>query len=185
MSSLWSTGSPAARPIRTRSSGVAPPAVRVSNPSWITAAHSRPLATSSNDAMIPSPVCFTSRPRAATSARRMIRSCSVSKTSQAGCPTSLRSAVEPCRSVNRIVRKALETWARSTGSWILPRNRRTASSETVMISLAINPCDSRWTACMSPGVGALARQNVASLSASNQYDRNCTPNFADDPRSRT
>ena len=38
MSSLWSTGSPAAMPIRTQRSGVAPAAIRASNPSWIAAA---------------------------------------------------------------------------------------------------------------------------------------------------
>ena len=46
-SSLWSTGSPAATPIRTRSSGVRPSADRAGNPAWMAKEHRSALATSS------------------------------------------------------------------------------------------------------------------------------------------
>ena len=115
----------------------------------------------SNEAMIPSPVCLTSRPRAETSARRMIRSCSVSRTMNAACPTSSRIDVEPSRSVNRIVRKGVIRSLSSPASFIRPRNRRTSSSETLMISLGMRPCVSRCTAVRSAAAGAFARQKAS------------------------
>ena len=70
----------------------------------------------------------------------MIRSCSVRRTMNADCPTASSIDVEPCRSVNRIVRKGLTPGVSLPVSLILPRSRRTLSSETLMISLGIRPC---------------------------------------------
>ena len=132
---------------------------------------------------MPSPVCFTSRPRDATSARRMIRSCSVSRTMNAASPCSSSSAVEPSRSVKRMVRNGLVPSALSAGSLILPRKRRTLSSATLMISFGIMPCASLWSATRSSALGALARQKTSARSMSNQYASSCTPYFAAGMRS--
>jgi hypothetical protein len=116
-----STGSPDASPIRTPS-GVKAAAFLDWNPSRIASAASRASETSSNEAMMPSPVCLISRPRDARSAFRTIRSCSFKSSMNSACSSLSAKAVEPSMSVKRIVRKALVTSDSSAGLRTTPRN---------------------------------------------------------------
>ena len=102
--SLWfATGSPAWMPIRTLRLSAAS-ALYKEKRRWMSAAERTALGTSSNAAMIPSPVCFTSRPSCAASARLTSASCTRTSSSAAASPSRVVSSVEPTMSVTSTAR---------------------------------------------------------------------------------
>src|SRR6266704_742675 len=84
-------------------------------------AHRTALAAETNDAMIPSPVCFTSRPPNADNASRTIVSCTPRIASAASSPSDCVNVVEFTTSVNSTVEsRGRAHWLRHRAAELLP-----------------------------------------------------------------
>ena len=102
--------------------------------------------TDVNEAMIPSPVCFTSRPPCFCNVARTISSCSRRRRIKPSSPSCWVCCVESQRSVNRMTRTADSTYASPAGCrGISPRNAFMGPSPTSMMLSATRPCASRCT----------------------------------------
>src|SRR5262249_19764856 len=130
-------------------------------------------ATSSNTAMIPSPVCFSSRPWCKASPRLTRALCTRTSSSAAASPRRVVISVDPTMSVNMTARGpapisgAVASGA-CRGSLMRPRNASTAARSTAMISDAICPCASRCTHAAVSASGASTRQKPVDRSGSYQ-----------------
>ena len=102
-SSPSATGSPALMPIRTLRSGSFE-ALCSAKPRWMSTALWSAACTEPRDAMIPSPVCFTSLPSWRARASRTMPSWMRRSRTAPSSPRRCARAVEPSRSVKRTVR---------------------------------------------------------------------------------
>ena len=108
------TGSPALIPTLT-SIGVVACSLRACSCRCTSIANATEDTTDVNAAMMPSPVCLTSRPPFAASALRTISLCSPSNFMCPSSPSSCVWATEPHTSVNTIARIADSVYAVPTG----------------------------------------------------------------------
>src|SRR6478752_7337547 len=134
--------------------------------------------------MMPSPVCFISRPLVAPSAVRTIRSCTCSMASAISSPRRCVMLVEPTMSVNRTVRvpgsRPAFPGRRAAPALSLsaaPMNASARSGVTFRIRAAASPWASRCTASAAFALGAVQRQKILPCFSFTQYLTYSTPCF--------
>jgi len=123
--------------------------------------------------MMPSPVCFTSRPRLSFSARRTRASWARTISTARASPTRAVMAVDSTISVNMMARSAASKACSAlapagAGSETRPRKASTAERSTSITSVATLPCASWCTRIAVSESSASMRQKPLPLASSNQ-----------------